>query len=158
MHFDQNIYLFDLFDFIFVYFFYRNLYVHGFVVDEQGKKMSKSVGNVTSPSNIISGCSNRNQPAYGADVLRWWVATQGSADGCNISVSTPLLRSSDESVQKLRNVIKFLISYCNEASAADLHLDKISYDELMYTDQYMLSLLRNFRNQVNTKKRYLKFQ
>lgn len=82
-------------------------------------------------------------------MYRWWVATQGSADGSNISVSPGLLRASDESVQKLRNVLKFLISYCNEASAADLNLEKISYEELMYTDQYMLSLLRDFRNQVN---------
>lgn len=76
------------------------------------------------------------------------MAAQGSADGGNISASSALLRSADESVQKLRNVIKFLISYCNEAAAADLNLDNISYDELMYTDQYMLALLRDFRNQV----------
>lgn len=49
---------------------FRNLYVHGFVVDEQGKKMSKSIGNVLSPSHVVSGCSDRSMPAYGADVLR----------------------------------------------------------------------------------------
>jgi isoleucyl-tRNA synthetase len=63
-------------------------------------------------------------------------------------VSSSLLRSSDENVQKLRNVLKFLISFCNESSAADLDLDNITYDELMYTDQYMLCLLNNFRKQV----------
>lgn len=76
------------------------------------------------------------------------MATQGSADGGNIAVSSPLLRAADDNVQKLRNVIKFLLSYCNEAASAELNLDNISYDELMHTDQYMLKLLRDFQLQV----------
>uniref|UniRef100_A0A3P8PXM2 Isoleucine--tRNA ligase, mitochondrial n=1 Tax=Astatotilapia calliptera TaxID=8154 RepID=A0A3P8PXM2_ASTCA len=49
---------------------YKSLVVHGFAVSEKGEKMSKSVGNVVDPDVVING----GKPAYGADVLRWWVA------------------------------------------------------------------------------------
>lgn len=48
---------------------YKNLYVHGFVVDGKGRKMSKSIGNVVDPQDIMYG--SKNKPAYGADVLRF---------------------------------------------------------------------------------------
>ncbi|CAL8103992.1 unnamed protein product [Orchesella dallaii] len=127
---------------------YKNLYVHGFVVDEEGRKMSKSAGNVVDPTTIIDGSKDGKSLALGADVLRWWVAAQGSADGSNIPVNAVLLRASDDGVQKLRNVIRFLISYCNEEAVTELDVNNISYDELMHTDQYMLKLLRDFQIQV----------
>ncbi|ODN06322.1 Isoleucine--tRNA ligase, mitochondrial [Orchesella cincta] len=127
---------------------YKNLYVHGFVVDEEGRKMSKSAGNVVDPMAVIDGSQDKKFPALGADVLRWWVAAQGSADGSNVAVNQTLLRASDDGVQKLRNVIRFLISYCNEEAITELDVKNISYDELMHTDQYMLKLLRDFQLQV----------
>jgi hypothetical protein len=49
---------------------------HGFVLDERGNKMSKSLGNVVDPRSVISGGKDeRKEPAYGADVLRLWVAS-----------------------------------------------------------------------------------
>ena len=51
-------------------FFDRNLLVHGFVVDGDNKKMSKSVGNVLSPTTITDGDKSSNRPAYGTDALR----------------------------------------------------------------------------------------
>jgi isoleucyl-tRNA synthetase len=44
--------------------------VHGFVVDDEGHKMSKSVGNVINPSDVVRGTKDKKQPAFGADVLR----------------------------------------------------------------------------------------
>lgn len=126
----------------------RNMYVHGFVVDENGKKMSKSVGNVVDPSTVINGSDDGKQPAFGTDVLRWWVTAQGGADGTNIAISNSLLRSADDGVQKLRNVLKFLISFCNEEAIAEFEVNNISYDELMYSDQYMLKILKDFQRQV----------
>lgn len=50
----------------------RMLYVHGFALDDQGRKMSKSLGNVVDPQIVTDGGSNLSKdPAYGADVLRW---------------------------------------------------------------------------------------
>jgi isoleucyl-tRNA synthetase len=46
------------------------LFVHGFVVDDDGRKMSKSLGNVVNPANVVSGNAAKRFPAYGADVLR----------------------------------------------------------------------------------------
>ena len=55
---------------------YSNLVTHGFVLDEQGRKMSKSVGNVVAPSDIIEGGKDKKKkPAYGADILRLWVSS-----------------------------------------------------------------------------------
>ena len=55
---------------------YRAVLTHGFVLDEKGAKMSKSLGNVVDPMLVINGGKNEKQePAYGADVLRLWVAS-----------------------------------------------------------------------------------
>ena len=78
----------------------------------------------------------------------WWCATQGSSDASKIAISPGLLQLSDASIQKLRITLRFLVSYCTKESLNDLNIDDVSYDELMYIDQYMLSLLRTFRQQV----------
>ncbi|CAB4373580.1 unnamed protein product [Rhizophagus irregularis] len=57
---------------------YSTLITHGFVMDEQGQKMSKSLGNVINPSTVIKG--GKNEPAYGVDVLRLWVASSEYID------------------------------------------------------------------------------
>lgn len=55
---------------------YRRVLTHGFVLDERGQKMSKSLGNVVDPRVVIEGGKNeKNDPPYGADVLRLWVAS-----------------------------------------------------------------------------------
>jgi len=55
---------------------YRQLVTHGFLLDEKGVKMSKSIGNVIEPSSIVlGGKDKKKQPAYGVDVMRLWVAT-----------------------------------------------------------------------------------
>ena len=55
---------------------YKNVLTHGFVLDDKGMKMSKSVGNVVDPRKIIAGGNNqKTEPAFGADVLRLWVAS-----------------------------------------------------------------------------------
>lgn len=78
----------------------RAILTHGFLVDDQGKKMSKSVGNVLSPAAIIT--------EYGADVLRWWVAS--SDFKTDISVSKSILNQARDSFAKVRNTIRFLLA------------------------------------------------
>ena len=55
---------------------YKTVLTHGFVLDENGRKMSKSLGNVVDPAVIIEGGNNKKkEPPYGADVLRLWVSS-----------------------------------------------------------------------------------
>ena len=55
---------------------YKKVLTHGFALDENGRKMSKSLGNVVDPNIIINGGNNKKiDPAYGADVLRLWVSS-----------------------------------------------------------------------------------
>lgn len=57
---------------------YKNILMHGFVLDGKGNKMSKSLGNVVDPMEVING--GKSAPGYGADVLRVWAATSGYFD------------------------------------------------------------------------------
>jgi isoleucyl-tRNA synthetase len=58
---------------------YKKIFVHGFTLDEKGRKMSKSLGNVIPPSQITEGkSSTKGTTVYGVDVLRWWVAAHGT--------------------------------------------------------------------------------
>ena len=72
---------------------------HGYVVDGQGKKMSKSVGNVVLPSEVIE--------KYGAEILRLWVASEDYQD--DIKVSDEILRQISDSYRKIRNTIRYFL-------------------------------------------------
>ena len=78
---------------------YRGVLTHGFTVDETGRKMSKSLGNVIAPQKVLS--------TLGADVMRLWV---GSTDYANeISVSDEILRRMADSYRRMRNTVRFLL-------------------------------------------------
>lgn len=90
---------------------FKQIFVHGFTLDENGRKMSKSIGNVVSPSEITEGKTHKtksNQPVYGVDVLRWWVASHAS-QGHPIHVAKNNLDLSKKEVDTLRNRFKFLL-------------------------------------------------
>lgn len=72
---------------------------HGFVVDEKGRKMSKSLGNVISPEEII------NQ--FSVDVIRLWVASTDFTK--EIKISIPLLQEIQGNYQKIRNTLRFIL-------------------------------------------------
>jgi len=78
----------------------RAILTHGFIVDDQGKKMSKSLGNVMSPDTIIK--------EYGADILRWWVAS--SDFKTDSSISKNILNQARDAFAKVRNTIRFLLA------------------------------------------------
>jgi len=63
-------------------------------------------------------------------------------------MSLTFLRSAEENIQKLRQVLRFLVSYVNEAANDELDIDEVTYDELEYMDQYMLVLLKKFQTEV----------
>ena len=79
---------------------YHGVLTHGYVVDGQGKKMSKSVGNVIAPQEVID--------KYGAEVLRLWVASENYQD--DVKVSDEILKHVSDAYRKMRNTIRFLLS------------------------------------------------
>ena len=82
---------------------YKSVLTHGFVIDENGKKMSKSLGNVISPKDIIS--------KYGADILRIWVASSNFNE--DIKISFENIKRQSESYRKIRNTLRFLLGNLN---------------------------------------------
>ncbi|XP_065080338.1 isoleucine--tRNA ligase, mitochondrial [Ochlerotatus camptorhynchus] len=113
---------------------YRAVFVHGFAVDEKGMKMSKSLGNIISPKDIVK--------QYGCDTLRWWVAAH-AIQNTSIPVSHKLLGSSAESLQKIRGIMKYLLGV-----TADREERKINPSDLALVDQYFLHQLQQFHDAV----------
>ncbi|PVG04524.1 isoleucyl-tRNA synthetase [Serendipita vermifera] len=112
---------------------FRKLITHGFVLDEKGRKMSKSLGNVISPMTVINGGSNlKSEPAYGPDVLRLWaVSTQYSGD---VSISTTSLKQAAELLRKLRMTARFLLGSLQDVP----NIPTIPHTELSLLDRYVL--------------------
>ncbi|GAB4338583.1 MAG: isoleucine--tRNA ligase [Desulfobulbaceae bacterium] len=79
---------------------YKGVLTHGYVVDGQGKKMSKSVGNVVAPQEVID--------KYGAEILRLWVSSEDYRD--DVKVSDEILRHVSDAYRKMRNTIRFMLS------------------------------------------------
>ncbi len=79
---------------------YDMLLTHGFVVDGQGRKMSKSVGNVVAPQKLID--------QYGADIVRWWAASTDYTG--DVSISDEIMKRVVESYRRIRNTLRFLLA------------------------------------------------
>ncbi|KAK0168859.1 hypothetical protein PV327_002624 [Microctonus hyperodae] len=123
---------------------FKSVFVHGFTVDGKGQKMSKSLGNVVDPIEIVMGGKNKkSKPAYGIDTLRWWVASHGVQHN-QISITNNILKDSAESVQKIRMILRFLLgvlhpyNVSNEETTAD-------YSVL---DKYMLHKLYHYNKKI----------
>lgn len=114
---------------------YKAVLTHGFVVDGEGRKMSKSVGNVVAPNDIIK--------QYGADILRLWVA---SADyQADIRLSKDILKQMSEVYRKIRNTFRYILG---NISDFDPNKDKVSYNELLELDKWALLRLEQVRKTV----------
>ncbi|XP_037551138.1 isoleucine--tRNA ligase, mitochondrial [Nematolebias whitei] len=122
---------------------YKSLVVHGFAVGEKGEKMSKSLGNVVDPDDVINGTKDGRLPAYGADVLRWWVAESNVFSEVQIGPSA--LNSARDSISKLRNTLRFLLG---NLQGFDPQVHAVDPQQMYYIDQYMLHLLREYSMKV----------
>ncbi|XP_029937883.1 isoleucine--tRNA ligase, mitochondrial [Myripristis murdjan] len=122
---------------------YKSLVVHGFAVSEKGEKMSKSLGNVVDPDTVINGGKDPGAPAYGADVLRWWVAESNVFS--EVQIGPTALNSARDSINKLRNTLKFLLG---NLQGFDPRTQAVDPKEMHYIDQYMLHQLRDFSIKV----------
>ncbi len=106
---------------------FESILSHGFVVDGKGLKMSKSLGNVIAPEDILK--------KYGADILRIWVASSNYAEDLRIDYS--ILDQHAESYRKIRNTFRYLLGNLND-QYEDLELEKLKIDELPELEQFML--------------------
>lgn len=107
---------------------YRSVLTHGFVVDKNGQKMSKSKGNVVAPSDIIK--------RYGAEVLRLWVAAEDYR--ADIRISTEILDRLIESYRKIRNTFRFMLGNLYDYNPLE---HKVEYENLDETDKWVLNRL-----------------
>ncbi|UFP94443.1 isoleucine--tRNA ligase [Gloeobacter morelensis] len=116
---------------------YKTVITHGFTLDEHGRKMSKSLGNVVDPKLVIEGGVNQKQhPAYGADVLRLWVA---SVDYTSDQLLGPsVLAQTAEVYRKIRNTARYLLGSLNDFVP---ERDLVAFDSLGEVDQYLLHRL-----------------
>jgi isoleucyl-tRNA synthetase len=87
---------------------YKRVLTHGFVLDEKGNKMSKSLGNVVDPRTVIEGGKDsKAQPPYGADVLRLWVASVDYTG--DVMIGPGIMRQVADAYRKLRGTLRFLL-------------------------------------------------
>lgn len=104
---------------------YKALLTHGFVVDGEGKKMSKSKGNVIAPQKISD--------TLGAEILRLWVAsTDYSAE---LNISDEILKRVTESYRRIRNTLRFMLA---NTADFDYATDAIAIDDMMEIDRYAI--------------------
>jgi isoleucyl-tRNA synthetase len=104
---------------------FETVLTHGFVVDGQGRKMSKSQGNVISPQEIIK--------EYGADILRLWVAS--SDYNFDVRISPEIISRLSESYRKIRNTLRFILGNLFDFCPSEINLD---LDELSPIDRWVM--------------------
>lgn len=114
---------------------YKQVLTHGFVLDESGRKMSKSLGNVIDPNVVIR--------EYGADVLRLWVASVDYTNDVRIGKST--LHQMAEIYKKVRNTIRFILGNLADYNPQQ---DSIPYGQLSLLDQYTLHRLQHITGNI----------
>ncbi|KAJ7988940.1 hypothetical protein DPEC_G00314400 [Dallia pectoralis] len=119
---------------------YKALVIHDFVVSEKGDKMSKSLGNIVDPDTVINGGEDPSvSPAYGADVLRWWVAKSNVFS--EVQIGPAALASARDNINKLRTILKFMLG---NLQGFDPRTQAVEPKEMRHIDQYLLHLLRNY--------------
>jgi isoleucyl-tRNA synthetase len=105
---------------------FKSVLTHGFVVDGEGRKMSKSLGNVISPQDIIK--------THGADVLRMWVASCDYYE--DIRISKEILERTSEAYRKIRNTARFIIGNLFDF---DPNKDRLAHGDLLEIDKWAIS-------------------
>jgi isoleucyl-tRNA synthetase len=114
---------------------YRSVLTHGFVVDGEGKKMSKSLGNVVAPQEVIE--------RYGAEILRLWVAAEDYRD--DIRISEEILSRLAEGYRRIRNTCRYLLGNLYDFDPAT---DSLSAKELHEIDRFILHRLQRLTDRL----------
>ncbi|WP_457643119.1 isoleucine--tRNA ligase [Persephonella sp.] len=116
---------------------YDSVLTHGFILDEAGRKMSKSVGNVIPPEKVIK--------QYGADILRLWVVSEDYTE--DIKIGMNLLRSIADDYRKIRNTFRYFLGNLYDF---DPEKDRLPYEDLLEIDRWMLSKLQRLIDTAHT--------
>jgi isoleucyl-tRNA synthetase len=111
---------------------FESILSHGFVVDGKGRKMSKSIGNVISPDEIIN--------KYGADILRIWVVASDYSE--DLKIDNQIINYQIDSYRKIRNTIRFLLGNLNNFSVNDA----VELEQMPDLEKYILNKV----SQMNT--------
>jgi isoleucyl-tRNA synthetase len=114
---------------------YRAVLTHGFVVDGNGKKMSKSMGNVIAPEEVIK--------KFGAEILRLWVAAQDYRD--DIRLSQEILQRLSDAYRRIRNTARYILGNLHDF---DPVADSVPEGDLLEIDRWALSRLEELVNRV----------
>ncbi len=124
---------------------YRRVLTHGFTLDEKGRKMSKSLGNVVDPVVLVEGGKNEKQePPYGADVLRLWVSSVDySAD---VPLGPGILRQLADVYRKVRNTARYLLGNLHDFVPAE---HAVATCDLPLLDRWMLQRTASLIEEVS---------
>ena len=114
---------------------YKQLVSHGFTLDGNGNKMSKSLGNTVDPLDIVR--------LHGADILRLWVASVDYTE--DVKFSDELIKQIKESYRKIRNTYKFMLGNLKDFNPEK---DLVSYENMSLHDQYLMIQLNQFTESV----------
>ena len=114
---------------------YRGVLTHGFTVDEKGRKMSKSLGNVIAPQKVVN--------SLGADVLRLWVSATDYAN--EIAVSDEILKRMADSYRRMRNTLRFLLGNLH---GFDPGRDALPPQELLALDRWVLARTHTLQAEI----------
>ena len=123
---------------------YDALLTHGFVVDGQGHKMSKSKGNVIAPQKVMD--------TWGADILRLWVASTDYSG--ELSISDEILKRVVESYRRIRNTLRFLLANLADFDPA---ADAVPVEQWLEIDRYMLAFTRRLQDELTEAYRHYDF-
>lgn len=115
---------------------YRAVLTHGYVVDGEGRKMSKSVGNTVAPQEVIA--------QYGADIIRLWAAS--SDYKADIRISKEILKQLSEVYRKIRNTIRYILGNTNDFN---YKTDKVEFKDMLELDRWALMHMQLLKKEVS---------
>jgi isoleucyl-tRNA synthetase len=115
---------------------FESILSHGFVVDGKGRKMSKSIGNVISPDEIIN--------KYGADILRIWVVASDYSE--DLKIDNQIINYQIDSYRKIRNTIRFLLGNLNNFSVNDA----VKLEQMPDLEKYILNKVSQMNSELKS--------
>jgi isoleucyl-tRNA synthetase len=114
---------------------FKNLVTHGFVVDAQGRKMSKSLGNVIPPEKVVK--------SLGADILRLWTAATDYTR--EMTVSDEILKRNSDTYRRIRNTMRFLLSNLDDFNYND---DQVAEADMVKLDRWAVAFTKDLQDKI----------